>query len=98
MPSAEHETPIALAKVNPGTDKYHSEVFREIAARNFAEGEAQGEAKGEAHAVLTVLEARGIPASAEIRERILACTDLAKLESWLRRAVTAASADEVVLD
>src|ERR671917_152656 len=106
MPSAEHETPIALANVNPGAvlaglpvparlrweaymtsvaDKYHSEVFREIAERNFAEGEA----KGEAQAVLTVLEARGIPVPAEVREEILACTDLGRLDMWLRRAATA---------
>lgn len=81
-------------------DKYHSEVFREIAARNFAEGEAQGEAKGEAkgeaQAVLTVLDARGISTPAHVRETILGCTDLVKLETWLRRAVTAATAEEVV--
>lgn len=69
MPSAEHETPIALAKVNPGAAawfvaKYHSEVFREVAARNFAEGEARGEAQ----AVLTALEARRIPAPVDVRE------------------------------
>lgn len=77
-------------------DRYYSETFRELATRNFAEGEAKGKAEGEAQAVLLVLEARGIPAPDEVREQILACTDLAKLDTWLRRAVTASSADEVV--
>jgi hypothetical protein len=63
---------------------------------DFARGyEARGEAKGEANAVLTVLSARGIDVPEEARVRISECTDLALLESWLRRAVTAASADEL---
>lgn len=30
-----------------------------------------------------------------VREQILACTDLAQLDVWLRRAVTATTADDV---
>jgi hypothetical protein len=87
-------------------DKYHSEVFREIAERNFAEGEAEGQAKGkaegkaegEAQAVLTVLEARGIAVPAEVREQILGCIDLVKLDICLRRALVVHTADEVLRD
>jgi hypothetical protein len=46
--------------------------------------------------VLTVLDARGVPVSPAVRGQILACTDLARLESWLRRAVTASTAEGVV--
>jgi hypothetical protein len=46
--------------------------------------------------VLTVLDARGVPVSPAVRGQILACTDLARLESWLRRAVTASTAEDVV--
>ncbi|MGH3679834.1 MAG: hypothetical protein ACRDT2_06195 [Natronosporangium sp.] len=69
-------------------EEYHSELFREIAARN--------QARGEARAVLTVLEARGVPVPTEVGEQILACTDLTQLDAWLRRAGTATSAEDVI--
>jgi hypothetical protein len=53
-------------------------------------------ALGKAEAVLAVLDARGLAVSAPERVRILACTDLATLEQWVRRAVTAASAEELL--
>ncbi|MGH3679030.1 MAG: hypothetical protein ACRDT2_01695 [Natronosporangium sp.] len=71
---------------------YHSELFREIHAR----ARAEGEARGEASAVLTVLDARGIVVPPEVREQILACTDLAQLDTWLRRATTATTTDDVL--
>jgi hypothetical protein len=46
--------------------------------------------------VLTVLDARGVPVPEAIREQILACTDLNQLDTWLRRAVVATSAEDVV--
>lgn len=67
--------------------EYRSELFQRIAA--------EGEARGEARAVLTVLEARGVAVPAEVRERILSCTDLAQLHQWLQRASTATSTDDV---
>ena len=62
--------------------QYHSELFRRL--------DAQARAQGEAHAVLTVLDARGVSVPEAIREQILACTDLAQLETWLRRHCGAA--------
>ena len=59
-------------------------------------GEARGEARGEGRAVLTVLDARGVSVSTAARDRILGCTDLAQLDTWLRRAVTATTADDVI--
>src|SRR5215813_4321628 len=76
--------------------EYRSELFREIDARSQALGEALGEARGEGRAVLTVLDARGVPVPEAIREQILTCTDLTQLDTWLRRAVTAATADDVI--
>lgn len=57
--------------------------------RSFAEGQAK--------AILRVLERRGVPVSAEQRERILGCADFATLEAWLDRAVTAATAEELFI-
>ncbi len=80
------------AYMSTATDsEYHSELFREIDAR----GRALGEALGEGRAVLTVLDARGVPVPDAIREQILTCTDLTQLDTWLRRAVTATTADDV---
>jgi hypothetical protein len=72
--------------------KYHSELFRKLAVQH----EEVGEARGEGRAVLTVLDARGVEVSTAVREQILACTDLAQLDVWLRRAVTATTADDVI--
>ena len=80
--------------------EWRSETYRELvataAAEGAARGVAEGTARGEAHSVLKVLEARGITVSVGVREQILACTDVEQLDLWLRRAVTATSAEDVV--
>jgi hypothetical protein len=57
---------------------------------------AQGRTEGRAEAVIEVLTARGIAVPEDIRARILACSDLALLDSWLVRAATANALSEVV--
>ncbi len=54
-----------------------------------------GEAKGDAKAVLRILNRRRIPVPFETQERILACDDLATLETWIDRAVTASTVEEL---
>lgn len=71
------------------------EFQSEFARKYVAVGKAEGKAEGEAQAVLAVLEARGLAVTAEQRERITACTDLAVLEGWIRHAVTAGSVDDL---
>jgi predicted transposase/invertase (TIGR01784 family) len=61
-----------------------------------AEGLAEGKVEGKAHAILTVLRARGIAVPADIEERILSCKDLPTLERWLQQAVTTQDADELL--
>jgi hypothetical protein len=46
--------------------------------------------------VLTVLNARGMPVPEAVREQILACADLDQLDAWLRRAIVATNADDVI--
>ncbi|WP_063763746.1 hypothetical protein [Actinoplanes subtropicus] len=72
--------------------EFQSELLRQVSD----EQQAIGEARGEAQAILTVLEERGVPVSDDIRGEIMACTDIGQLAIWLRRAVTAATADDVV--
>lgn len=62
--------------------------------RNRAQNE--GKAEGKADAILSVLSAREIAVTDEIRARIVACTDLATLDRWLRRAATLKTAAAVV--
>ena len=61
-----------------------------------AEGEAKGEARGRANALIAVLEARNLHSTAEQRERVEDCRDLALLERWLLRALRASSVDDVL--
>ncbi len=56
------------------------------------DGVRVGEAKGKRKSVLAVLEGRGVPVSAAQRKEVLACTDTAQLDAWLRAAGTTPSA------
>ena len=60
------------------------------------EARIEGEASARTRDVLTVLRVRGIAVPEAARERILAQTDPARLESWLEKAALAASVDEVL--
>ncbi len=68
----------------------------ELIERGRAEGEARGEAKGKADALLQILAARGLEISHDARARVLACQDLARLDAWLTRALTATSVAEAI--
>jgi hypothetical protein len=56
----------------------------------------QGRAEGRAEALLTVLAARGLEVPDDARQRILSCTDLALLDTWLTKAITANSVSDVL--
>jgi hypothetical protein len=59
---------------------------------------AQGRTEEAAHAVLTVLQARGLVVPDAARERILAQKDTERLERWLKKAVVAPSVAAVLDD
>jgi hypothetical protein len=79
------------ALMTSATYEYQSDFAR----RCFFQGKAEGEAEGEARALLAVLAARGFDVPEKVRTRINECTDADRLESWIRRAATADSIDEV---
>ncbi|MFC7728261.1 hypothetical protein [Actinomadura keratinilytica] len=83
--------PEAVRKSLEEKMKTESRWYSETARAWIAEGKAEGEAKS----VLLILEARGIKATQEQRQRVLDCTDLDQLETWVRRAATVSSADEL---
>lgn len=70
-----------------------------IAEQLLAEGKVQGVVQGELRrvvaSVLTVLEARDLSVTAEVRARVESCPDVEVLQDWLTRAATAASVDDV---
>jgi flagellar biosynthesis/type III secretory pathway protein FliH len=93
MASGNYEYQSEFAKTHQA--KGRAEGRAEGEARGEAKGRAEGEARGEARSLLTVLDARGLVVSAEQKERITTCTDLELLGRWLRKAVTARSAEEL---
>jgi hypothetical protein len=68
----------------------------EILSRFHQRERAIGRAERGAEDILTILSARGIIVSAEIRQQILACHDLRRLNAWLKRALTATTASDVI--
>ena len=82
-----------------GNYEFQSDFAKKHQAKGRAEGEVKGEAKGRAEgraeALLAVLEARGLRASDEARARILACTDVAQLDAWIRKAISVSSVNEL---
>lgn len=63
---------------------------------SYLKGRSDGKAEGKADAVLEVLAEREISVTEEQRRRILGCDDLKQLGVWLRRAMTAADASELL--
>jgi hypothetical protein len=90
LPAAARRHLEALMAVR--TREYESDFVRKYVFQ----GRAEGKAEGKASAVLEVLETRGLDVPDDVRDRVLGCTDLDLLDVYLRRAVTAGSAAEVV--
>jgi flagellar biosynthesis/type III secretory pathway protein FliH len=86
-----------------GNYEYQSEFARKYVAQGIEEGlqkgrqegRQEGLQEGELTALLEVLDARGLKVDAEARQRIMACTDLAQLKLWLRKAVKVHSVQEL---
>ena len=61
-----------------------------------AEGKAEGRAEGNAEAIVAILVARGVALDDAGRARITGCSDVARLDRWLVRAISASSVEDVV--
>jgi hypothetical protein len=64
----------------------------------FERGRTDGKAVGARTALLTVLNARGIPLGDDERARIDGCADVATLDAWVARAVRVTKAAEIFTD
>jgi hypothetical protein len=63
-------------------------VYSPFAKEHFGRGKKEGRREGKAEDILTVLEARNLDITDAERGRITGCTDLRRLKTWVRRAVT----------
>jgi hypothetical protein len=79
--------------------EYQSEFARKYVAEGLQQGIQQGREEGryegERAALFEVLAARGIELDAAAGQQILSCSDQEQLKSWLRKAATAESAQEL---
>jgi hypothetical protein len=81
-------SPFAKEHFGRGRAEGIAEGKAEGIAEGKAEGIAEGKAEGETEAILLVLQARGLEVSAEEHARVVSCTDLDQLKTWVRRAAT----------
>lgn len=77
--------------------------FRGFVAESFRdegrdEGRVEGRVEGRAEDILRILAVRGVTVPDEARQRITACKDLAVLDVWFERAVTATTTDAVLAE
>jgi hypothetical protein len=59
------------------------------------EGLREGLVKAKAADVLKIIDARGIEVTKEQRKEVADCTDLARLDRWFERALTAKTATDI---
>ena len=79
---------------SPAYLKFVEDVMRDHGPRL----EARAAAQAKADSLFTVLGARGFAVDDEHRNLVLACRDLAALDRWIARAVTAPTLDAVFAD
>lgn len=58
----------------------------------------EGVAQERAAKVLELLDLRGIPVPAAVREQVEVCSDLDLLDTWFKRAVRAENAEDLFVD
>ncbi|WP_437735542.1 hypothetical protein [Sorangium sp. So ce1335] len=76
--------------------EFQSEFARSYVAKGVEKGRQAGILEAKAQDVLAVLEARGLEVPADVKERVLASTDLAELDRWIRRAAVISDARELL--
>jgi hypothetical protein len=75
---------------------YGEELIERGRQQGLEQGLAQGRLRGRAEDVLRILTVRGVHVSDEARQRILTCTDLATLDRWFDRALSATTLSDAL--
>jgi hypothetical protein len=85
-----------------GTYEYKSDFARRYyhqgQTEGLTKGLTEGRAEGEVRALLAILNARCILVPDEASTRITGCADLDQLETWIRRAATATTIQDLFID
>ncbi len=79
-------------------DKVRDEVRDEVRSEVRDKVRDEERVQAAAENILLVLDARGLDVPDEVRERVTACDDPELLRRWLARAVTVASAEEILAE
>lgn len=82
--------------MTPDLRKFLTASQRRAYDKAQAKGEVKGRTETKAEVVLKILAKRGLPITPRQRRQITECTDLATLDRWFDRALTAASVDELL--
>jgi hypothetical protein len=91
----EETVTVYIPEHSPWAQNLYRKGQAEGHAEGRAEGHAKGRAEGEAAAVISVLRMRGIEIPPERQRQISTCTDLTRLNTWLRRALDATHIDDL---
>jgi hypothetical protein len=91
----EFQSDFAKKYIAVGLEKGREEGLEKGIEKGLEKGLEKGREEGRALAILGVLEARGFAVPEDRRTRVLATRDHAQLDTWLRRAATCATLDEV---
>jgi len=75
--------------------EYQSEFARKYLSMGREEGREEGRQEAKTEALLLILASRGIRLPAAQQERVAACRNAALLDSWVRKALSASSAEDV---
>jgi len=68
---------------------------RQDMEQGIEQGIEQGAAQAKSEDVLKIIDARAIDATAEQREQVSSCTDIAQLDEWFDSALTADTAGDI---
>ena len=88
--------PEFMHELREGFEQWMKTQQKAAVAQVVSEARSEGKAEGKAESLLTILAARQIVVSKKLREQILKCTDAAKLDQWIKRAMVAKSASQVL--
>ena len=94
----EYKSDFARRYYHQGQTEGRAEGLTEGLTAGRTEGLTEGRAEGEVRALLAILNARGIPVPDDVHARIATCTDLDHLDTWVRRASTATTIQDLFSD
>jgi hypothetical protein len=77
------------------TFPYASQLRSQGREEGHKEGHKEGLAEGRAQAIITILDDRAIALEDADRQRVLGCTDMERLDTWLHRALRVATISEL---